>query len=375
MRKNPIAAVPVLTQPRPCLPRHLTAAIVKLKLDPQTGASVEVSLADKRQNAGAATPLRSLPGGAVERHELSLEELVLGSMRGPAMPALPAASPAEPYDPNGDALHQLADVVDAEAKHGRAIVAGFAADAVSCATEFAIGDEFDAVEQGAHIWSVAAWSCPSGGGSFSLTYQLSNFLSANAVTTQDFGTLTYGSDCTRVVIAVGAYVGTSASATAVPVNGVSASAVAGTLSNGAAGNMFTQIWETNSALSGSSGDVQVTYSASSQTVGNVFNGVALYCLTTTTPTAHNGEVASNIFGATVNQNVSVPTGRVAIGIVNGPSSAFASGGTWTNLSQDAYNSSGTSIVTGHTASAGTVSVTATGTGTSGMELSLASGGP
>jgi Terminase small subunit len=71
------------------LPRHLTAAIAKLKIDPETGAPVEVSLADK--NAAAATLLRSLPGGAVERHELSLEEIVLASMRAPA-PALPRNS-------------------------------------------------------------------------------------------------------------------------------------------------------------------------------------------------------------------------------------------------------------------------------------------
>jgi len=60
------------------LPRHLSAAIAKLKIDPETGAPVEVALGNK--NEAAATLLRSLPGGSVERHELSLEQLVRDSM-------------------------------------------------------------------------------------------------------------------------------------------------------------------------------------------------------------------------------------------------------------------------------------------------------
>jgi Terminase small subunit len=78
------------------LPRHLTSAIAKIRLDPVTGAPVEVSLADR--TAAAATLLRSLPGGAVERHELSLEQLILNSMRSPA-PALPDSSSADGSQP------------------------------------------------------------------------------------------------------------------------------------------------------------------------------------------------------------------------------------------------------------------------------------
>jgi hypothetical protein len=61
------------------LPRSLTAAIVKVKLDPETGMPVEITLGSKHE--AAATLLRSLPGGATERHEVSLDQLVQSSMR------------------------------------------------------------------------------------------------------------------------------------------------------------------------------------------------------------------------------------------------------------------------------------------------------
>lgn len=53
------------------LPRHLTAAIARLKIDPETGAPLEIMLANKHE--AAATLLRSLPGGSVERHEVTAE--------------------------------------------------------------------------------------------------------------------------------------------------------------------------------------------------------------------------------------------------------------------------------------------------------------
>jgi hypothetical protein len=48
------------------LPRHLTAAISKIKCDPETGAVVEIALANKTEAGNVL--LRSV-GGIVERHE------------------------------------------------------------------------------------------------------------------------------------------------------------------------------------------------------------------------------------------------------------------------------------------------------------------
>jgi len=78
------------------LPRRIASAISKLKIDPETGAPVEVWLANR--NEAAAVLLRSLPGGAIERHELGLEQLILSSMRSPA-PALPDNSSADAGQP------------------------------------------------------------------------------------------------------------------------------------------------------------------------------------------------------------------------------------------------------------------------------------
>jgi hypothetical protein len=72
------------------LPRHLTAAISRLKLDPETGTPLEITLGNKHE--AAATLLRSLPGGSVERHELSLEQLVRDSLNKPDEPPAPVGA-------------------------------------------------------------------------------------------------------------------------------------------------------------------------------------------------------------------------------------------------------------------------------------------
>jgi hypothetical protein len=51
------------------LPRHLARAISRLKIDPETGEPIDVIFASKIE--AGATLLRSLPGGSVERHEVT----------------------------------------------------------------------------------------------------------------------------------------------------------------------------------------------------------------------------------------------------------------------------------------------------------------
>jgi hypothetical protein len=51
------------------LPGHLASAIARLKIDPESGEPIDVVFAGK--NEAAATLLRSLPGGSVDRHEIS----------------------------------------------------------------------------------------------------------------------------------------------------------------------------------------------------------------------------------------------------------------------------------------------------------------
>jgi hypothetical protein len=60
------------------LPRHLTAAIAKIKLDPETGDPTEIVFTGK--NEAAATLLRSLPGGSIERHEVVPDAEMMGQI-------------------------------------------------------------------------------------------------------------------------------------------------------------------------------------------------------------------------------------------------------------------------------------------------------
>lgn len=50
------------------LPAHVTQAVSRLRLDPETGRPVEIMLASKTEAVGML--LRSLPGGVTERREL-----------------------------------------------------------------------------------------------------------------------------------------------------------------------------------------------------------------------------------------------------------------------------------------------------------------
>lgn len=221
-------------------------------------------------------------------------------------------------------------------------------------------------------------SACSGGGSFSLTYESTNVVST-AATSIDFGTMTYGSGCTRVIAALSvSFVASSGSPSisSVTINGVSATAVSGAASAwGSAG--VTDIWETNSSVSGSSGDVTVTYSDTTTTFGNNANSVTLYCLVTSTPTAAHSASASNSpsgSGLTLSGSITVPTGDGAIGVGFNVGQATLASPAWTSgLTQDARN---VSYAAGHTASTGSVATTLTDTTNNAtLQMSLASWGP
>jgi hypothetical protein len=87
-------------------------------------------------------------------------------------------------------------------------------------------------------------SCPSGGGSFSMTYQ-STSANNTVGTTIDYGTMSYSSGCTRIVTAIvtNFYASSAIAVTGVTVNGVSSSQVSGAY--GQYSNiLLSDIWET-----------------------------------------------------------------------------------------------------------------------------------
>jgi len=202
-----------------------------------------------------------------------------------------------------------------------------------------------------------------GGSSFSLTYKSSADIHTGG-STIDYGTLTYGPDCTRVAVAIGYSVG-GVSVASVTIGGTSGTAVSGAA--GTATNGSSDIWQV--AGSSSSGDVQVTYNGTLSGFPPD-SSVALYCLVTTNPTG-TGANFTQAYNTSVNGSIGVPTGGAAIAIVTNGSDA--SSFTWTNAAQDA---SGLVASAAHVTSTGTVSVTATPSiGTSALTLSLAAWGP
>jgi hypothetical protein len=234
---------------------------------------------------------------------------------------------------------------------------------------------------GEHDEDSTAYSYPpssGGGGSFSLTYESTNVVST-AATSIDFGTMTYGSGCTRVIAALSvSFIATgSASISSVTINGVSATAVSGAASTWGSTAGVTDIWESNSSVSGSSGDVTVTYNNTTTTFGNNANSVTLYCLVTSTPTAAHAVPVSNSpsgVGLTLSGSITVPTGGGAIGVGLDVGQASLASPAWTaGLTQDARN---TSYAAGHTTSTGSVATTLTDTTNNAtLQMSLAAWGP
>ena len=206
----------------------------------------------------------------------------------------------------------------------------------------------------------------SSGSSFSLTYE-SNATIQSAGPTVDYGTMTYGPGCTRVVVAIAEF-GSASAVSSATVGGTSATQVSGaavTNSNG-----FSDIWE--AAATGTSGDVQVTYNGNPISYGPG-SSVALYCLITTNPTGTgaNGNLNWGA-GSTVSQNITVPTGGGSIAVVEAGSAAETY--TWTNATQDASSTDGVAAFA-HTTTTGTVNVSATmSTPPSALMLSLAAWG-
>ncbi len=185
--------------------------------------------------------------------------------------------------------------------------------------------------------------------------------------TVDYGTLTWGPGCTRVVLAIGAFDTTNpASTTVVTIGGTSAIDLSGAAAQ--ATNGLSDIWET--APAGSSGDVQVTYSSPITGYGAI-SFVAAYCLMTASPTG-NGTHNTAGFNNSVSKSISIPAGGVGLAIVEDGSDPDTF--LWTNATQDAFDRFASAARP--TESGVTFTVTATPMNPpEAMALSLAAWGP
>jgi hypothetical protein len=214
-----------------------------------------------------------------------------------------------------------------------------------------------------------------GGGGFSLTYQSSIGSTDITNTTVDYGTLSYGSGNTRVVVAIQWLQNftTPATITGVTVGGVSLAQVSGVYLSNGIGNSALDMWESTSSLSGTSGDVQVTYT----THACCSSVVALYNLQTTTPAASTSTSAWSGGGSHFSVSVgpyTVPSsgGSIVESVLDGSNQTIG----FTNATVDqTLTVASNGYAFGHTTSTGAVTVSATwASGWSGA-IAVAAWGP
>ena len=195
----------------------------------------------------------------------------------------------------------------------------------------------------------AAWGCSmllcgvgSAGGaappSFSLSYDGgSNYSTDTSNTTIDYGTLTYNSSNQRVIVQVQYIANSGGVVTGVTVGGTSLSQVSGAATTSGAGFVGVDTWESSAPLSGSSGDVKVTYNQANQW----HSAVALYSLNAGSPIPSTAVTAatSGVAQATSRSTtLSIPSSGAAL-----VSAVTYNGGksiTFTNASIDVVVSGG-----------------------------------
>lgn len=207
-----------------------------------------------------------------------------------------------------------------------------------------------------------------GGGGFSLTLQ-GTASSTTSATTISYGTVTYGSGCTRVVAVILYRIGASTAISSVTVNGSSLSQVSGAFGfNNSSNN--SDVWESSGAISGSSGTVSITYAAS--TAG--FSAVGLYCLNTTTPTASAATQSGSSFATSTTATITIPaSGGGVVGYFNDSATALSGE---TNWSIDATVPNTYVAYFGHTTATGaSLSIVSTVGSAAPLQQSVAAWGP
>jgi hypothetical protein len=215
----------------------------------------------------------------------------------------------------------------------------------------------------------AVYAATAGGGPvFSLTFGQAVSVAATG-TTVNYGTLNFGGSNGIVIIAASSF-NTTPSIVSVTVGGVAASAVAGTKNNTT--NISSEIWQTNSTVSGSSGAVSITWNIGPA----VDSAVAVYCLQTTTPTASSGQIAVTTGATSVNHSITVPAGGGSVAFASSYQGSGVNMPTLTNATSDGTAAgSQIGINAGHTTATGAVTVTATVSPSDFISLSLAAWSP
>ena len=222
------------------------------------------------------------------------------------------------------------------------------------------------------VWLTGAgWLPLAKAPSFSLAYTTGGSAGATGNTaTIDYGTLNYTANNTRVIAIIQWYPGASGTITGVTIGGVALAQVSGAYNAQPAVNI--DMWESTGSLAGSSGDVQVTYSA-----GPSFDqAVALYSLVTTTPIRSDAQATHLTTNNTslATPSITIPGGGAAI---VGATTSAGETISFTNATLDisVVPSAGASFAFGHTTSTGALVITANWTPADVAVISAAAWGP
>jgi hypothetical protein len=210
------------------------------------------------------------------------------------------------------------------------------------------------------------------GGSFALTFGQAASHTGNTGTTYQYGTLSYPSGATRLVLAFTTIVGSPDTISAASIGGNALTHVSSTFASyGAFGNVV-DIWMSSAPIAGSSGAVEVVIDGEAL----VTSAVAIYGVTTTTPAVSYSASATpgNGTGPNTLTNVSVPSGGGGIVVANANDKTFDS---WTNALNDALlTSGGRTYAFAHTTGSGTFNVDFAWTGgAEQVPLAVATWGP
>lgn len=207
---------------------------------------------------------------------------------------------------------------------------------------------------------------------FSLTVGGSNTLTASSATI-DYTTLGYASGATRI-IELNSWIDNSPSVT------ISGSTIGGSALVPVAGAYVTQapfsaasdIWQSSAGLSGSSGDVQVTWTGTPNPFGTE-SSVGLYSLVTTTPTRHDAQNNQN-FATSGGVTIDIPAGGGGLVALTLTSAVTVTPTGWTI--DNTLTPSGSINVFGRTATTGsTSSISFTLSTATSFALSVASWSP
>ena len=216
--------------------------------------------------------------------------------------------------------------------------------------------------------NVAAMGAVSGGGGgpFSLALQSSHGVASSFGTDSiDFGTLTFAPGATRTLVAIQWVSGVTTTVSSVTIGGVALAQVPRAAIVSGAGEAGADLWESTTPLSGTSGDVVVTWS------GTIDFGaaVALYNLTTTTPAVSAVDAVAAGSGSSASLTIAIPSGGAAIVQANTNDGQAI---TFTNAILDINVGN---FWFAHTTATGSVPVTSNYSGDNGSVLSVAAWGP